>query len=237
MNNSTTFYTNDENLVATYFVGLTVLCIYLVGVYLHIKVILISKKEQDLTWKIDIANSILLIVLFANKILIQATTYLVEDIYIYTGEWLCYTSEVIIHYTILYNGGHSMTVSMLKYFVIVHHDKFRHHKEKLKQIFFWINILHPILFIILHLLLVPHFYKIYTGFSSINKCLGKTKDNNSKWWSLCALTVPSESIATSYPMYILKSSTCKVQVVLIYIIMYNVFDMFFYCRIFSHMRR
>ena len=92
MNNSTTFYTNDENLVRTYFVGLTVLCIYLVGVYLHIKVILISKKEQDLTWKIDIANSILLIVLFANKILIQATTYLVEDIYIHTGEWLCYTS-------------------------------------------------------------------------------------------------------------------------------------------------
>ena len=141
------------------------MCIYVIGLYLHIRIIVASKEEKDLTWKIDVTNSILVILLFGHKILIHSLTYSVQDLHIYSGDWLCYTSKVVIHYTLLYNGGHSMIISMMKYLIIVHDSKFRFHKENLQRAFCYINILHPVLFIAVHLILVPDFYVIYGGFA------------------------------------------------------------------------
>ena len=41
--------------------GVILLCAYIIGVHLHIKIIQVSKKEKELTWKMDITNSIIVI--------------------------------------------------------------------------------------------------------------------------------------------------------------------------------
>ena len=236
--NSTNVTLNSENEVASsILVGMSFICFYGIGLYLHIRIIIASKKEKDLTWKIDVTNSILMIVLFGHIILIHSLTYSVQDLSMYSGDWSCYTSKVVIHYTLLYNGGHSMIISMMKYLIIVHDSKFRMYKEHLKTAFFWINILHPILFIAVHLILVPDFYVVYGGFASINRCLGKSNYNKTKWWSLCDFSVPIENTTTSNAIAFMKEYICKGQVIFIYVIAYNLMDILFYCKTFSYMRR
>ena len=241
MNNSTV--TNDisegNNLASNIIIEILMITFFSIGVVFHIKIINVSKKEKDLTWKIDITNSILITFCFANVILIHTLTHWIDDLHLYSGEWLCYTFKVIIHYSLLFNGGQSAVVSIMKYLILVHDDKFVHRKEELKTAFFWINILHPIFYIILHIILVPDFYVVYGGFSSVNTCLGKTKMDyeKTKWWQLCNFDDELENQSTSYTVFVLKSLVCKTQVILIYVVQYNFLEIFFYTRIFSKMKR
>ena len=237
MNATNVTLNGEDDEASPIFVGMLMMCIYVIGLYLHIRIIVASKEEKDLTWKIDVTNSILVILLFGHKMLIHSLTYSVQDLHIYSGDWLCYTSKVVIHYTLLYNGGHSMIISMMKYLIIVHDSKFRFHKENLQTAFFYINILHPVLFIAVHLILVPDFYVVYGGFASINRCLGKSNLNKTKWWSLCDFSAPIENTATSNAIAFIKEYICKGQVILIYVIAYNLMDIFFYCKTFAYMRR
>ena len=227
---------NDENDIAlNILIEVLMMTFYSIGIVLHIKIIKVSKKDKDLTWKIDISNSILVIFCFAFVILTHFLTHWIDNLYQYTGEWLCYTLKVIIHYSMLFNGGQSAVVSIMKYFILVHDEKFMHRKEEVKTTFFWINILHPVFYIIMHIILVPDFYIIYGGISSVNTCLGTTRldYNKTRWWQLCDFDTDN----VSYALFVLKSLACKTQVISIYIIQYNFLEIFFYNRIFSKMKR
>lgn len=180
MNETNVYISGDDDVVSPVFVGLLLLCLYVTGLYLHIRIIIASRKEKSLTTKIDVTNSILIVLLFGYIILFHAITYTVQDLHMFSGDWLCYTSKVVIHYTLLYNGGHSLIISTMKYIIIVHDSKFRTHKEKVKTIFFYLNILHPVVFISIHLLLVPDFYVVYGGIASANRCLGHSNLSKTK---------------------------------------------------------
>ena len=53
---------NDENDIAlNILIEVLMMTFYSIGIVLHIKIIKVSKKDKDLTWKIDISNSILVI--------------------------------------------------------------------------------------------------------------------------------------------------------------------------------
>ena len=241
MNNTTIIEDQGakSDLASNILIEILMLAFFSIGTVLHIKIIKVSKKEKDLTWQIDITNSVLVIFCFANVILIHLLTHWVEDLHQYTGQWLCYTFKVIIHYSLLFNGGQSAVVSIMKYIILVHDERFRHLKDELKKTFFWINILHPVFYIILHLVLVPDFYVVYGGFSSVNTCLGTIKSDyeKTKWWQLCDFWEDLDTQSISYTMFVVKSLVCKTQVILIYIIQYNFLEIFFYTRIFSSMKR
>ena len=68
-----------------------------------------------MTWKLDITNSILLLVHFGQKLLLHGVTFLVPDLSIHTGDWLCYVAKFITYYLSLYTMTHSLVVSILKY--------------------------------------------------------------------------------------------------------------------------
>ena len=111
--------------------------ISLSGIYLHVKIIKISKKEKEMTWKLDITNSCLLIFNCTHSNLMEHITYIVHNLYTYTGQWFCYASKVVNYYGNLYTAGHSMIVSILKYIRIVHWKQSRKlGKEKVDGIFF-----------------------------------------------------------------------------------------------------
>ena len=95
-------------------------CIYIIGFYLHLKIIRVCRKDKDITWKLDITNSLLLMLNFFHWILMHILTYFVNDLYTYTGEWFCYTSKVLQFYGALYQYGHTLNVSIMKYVIIVH---------------------------------------------------------------------------------------------------------------------
>ena len=77
----------------------------------------------------------------------------------------------------------------------------------------------------------------YDGYPRINKCLGNLNLTKITWYSMCEFNKPLEKTSVEYAIYIFKWSICTGQVVLMLSITLNLFDMFFYHRIFSYMKR
>ena len=53
--------TDDSDMVAmitNVSLGVLVLCFYIIGVYLHSKIIVASKRDKEMTWKLDVINSV-----------------------------------------------------------------------------------------------------------------------------------------------------------------------------------
>ena len=235
MNNTTYNNKNEQNLPTVITVYIIVLCLYGIGVFLHVKIIMVAKKEKNLTWKIDISHSVLVLFLYAHMIYNHTITYVTPDIHKFTGDWLCYISKPVIVYTKLYITGHSMMISMLKYVIIVFDEKIRNKKEEIKNRFFWINIFCPVVQIAIQMVLSLSFYPNLDrvdGFLVINKCLV-----HSNPFSTCDFAKPMQNSSTEYVIYVIRRTICTGQIVLLFGIALNVLDMFFYCRIFSYMRR
>ena len=145
--------------------AILLICIGLIGLYLHVKIIIISKKEKEMTWKLDITNSCILIFNCTHSLVMENITYIVPNLYTHTGEWFCYASKVVSYYGNNYTIGHSMIVSILKYILIVHWKKSRDFgKENVKKVFFWINIFYSFFMIIIHLIIEPDFLLLWKNF-------------------------------------------------------------------------
>ena len=148
--------------------------LYIIGANFHIKIINLSRKEKDLTWKLDLTNSSFFIVIHLIIMFMHGITHVIPDLHTYTGEWWCYTFRVMVHYANLYHIGHSLIVSILKYIIIVKWEKLTNFKEKkLKEVFFWLNFLHPIIGLAFHFLVRSDFIYAYTGSTPSNRCLGE----------------------------------------------------------------
>ena len=216
--------------------------VYIIGSTLHIKIIKLSKKTKEaITWKLDIANSSILLILNAIVITIHGITYVVPNLHTYTGRWFCYTYIAVAHYGTLYHIGHSLVVSIFKYIIIVLWQKTRAFgEEKMKKLFFWVNILHPIVGLALHFLARPDFLFVFTGVTPGNRCLGEGSDNvvhnktsRSKLLALCEIPEPVAHSWLDDALLMARKSVCIFQAISIYLIALNIFEIFVYYQIFS----
>ena len=227
--------------------AILVICLGLIGLFLHVKIIRISKKEKEMTWKLDITNSCILIVNCTHSIVMENITYIVPNLYTYTGEWFCYASKVVNYYGNMYTAGHSMIVSILKYILIVHWKKSRNIGiENVKEIFFWINISYSLFMILIHLIIEPDFFWVWDGFARIDRCLGDPKNNwgpdsnrtQIKLHAICKQFIePSPDKYFASTIHIIRIGVCWGHIVLWYLVLWNIFEIFAYIRIFAIMRR
>ena len=220
---------------------------YLIGVALHIKIILISIREKDLTWKMDITNSFISIVHFTHVLFLYLITNAVEDLYTYTGKWFCYAAREVRYYGYLSITGYSLIVSILKYVLIVHREKARDFgKNKVKELLFWINILHPLLTITLMCLNTPDYLTTWDRYKEIDLCLGDPKNNwgpgrnhsQTKSHNVCLIlsTAEHENVL-DYLIKICRVGFCWFQVIYVFLIGWNFLEYMIYCAIFGSMRR
>ena len=244
MNNTTDIHNPGHNLTSTIILVLIVICLYGIGLFFHAKIIYISKREKGMTWKLDITNSFLLIIIGTYSLLLHIVTYMIQDLYTYTGTWFCYVSKAITYYGLLYTIGHSLIIALMKYTVIVHEESIRNFgKDKVKEIFFWLNFLHPFVWTALDFMLRPEF----DGFIPINRCLGNIKNtstqgnatsNSSNYLVfLCHLAEPLRQNSFEYTVYIFKQGICVLQFVATVLIAINFFEVLLYSKIFSFARR
>ena len=238
--------TNHISILTQIVMCVLVLCAYVLGVFLNIKIIIISKKDQHGTWKIDIFNSCMLMVHFAHSIVMKSVTYLVNDLYVYTGTWFCYTSKAIAFYGIVHVSGHSFMISVMKHTLIVNWKGSRNFgEEKIKQIFFWLNIIYPLYFFSMFNILRPDFLFAYDGISEANRCLGKSdmissQDRNrsaTKLPNLCEIEASLDQNSFEFMIYFGKKAICWLHVIFLYSNLWNILEVFIYCSIFLFMRR
>ena len=225
--------------------------IYFGGVYFHVKIIQASRKDKDLTWKLDIANSIIILFHFFQSIFMHTITYIVKDLYLYTGEWFCYLFKVIATYNTFYTYGHAFIISLTKYTIIVHWQAAREWgNEKVAMLYFWINITLPAISILIWLCIRPDFFWQFDGLAQIDRCLGDPKDmwldnfekvmeNKSvtKMHNLCQMYTPSQQDYTEYIINIFRTCSCWLNVVYFYGSGTNLLEMIVYFRLFTFMHR
>ena len=224
-----------------------VFCFLVVGCILHSQIFKTAKREKDITWKLDATNSCFVMIHYIQYTSMHLITYVIKDLYIYTGAWFCYVSTFVTYYGGWYVQAHSLIIGLLKYFIIVHWKRTREFgQRKVKTIFFWLNMLHPCIMIILWLIIYPDFFFVWDGYSHVDRCLGDPKHNllpNSnatptKIHNICIEIVanpPENNI--DYIVYICRSSLCWVQFVFSYFVLWNIFEIFVYFFIFRFMQR
>ena len=225
--------------------------IYFFGVYFHVKIIKASRKDKDLTWKLDIANSIILLLHFFQSIFMHTITFIVKDLHLYTGKWFCYLFKAIANYTTFYMYGHAFIISITKYTIIVHWQAAREWgNEKMAMLYFWINIASPAISILIWLCIRPDFFLAYDGMAQIDRCLGDPKDiwvdnfekvmeNKSltKIHNLCQMYTPSQQDYTEYIIHIFRTCSCWLHVGYYYGSGTNLLEMIVYVRLFIFMHR
>ena len=223
-----------------------VVFLYLIGVNIHSKVISASKQDKQVTWKLDVTNSFILIFYYANNIVMNGLTILVNDLYLYTGPWFCYAYKFLSIYCNAYATGHSLIIALMKYVIIVKYVRVRKSgEENVKRIFFWTNLIYPAYIIGMFTLARPDFLIAYDGVSPANRCLGKSdiissqnsNQSATKLHNICELAAPLNKISFEYMIYGGRTTICWLHIVIGYSNCWNVLEFFIYCAIFKFMRR
>ena len=221
--------------------------IWIIGWYFHVKIIKISLKEKEMTWKLDVTNSCLILFHYTHVIFMDIITYIIPNLHWYTGNWFCYASKVVNHYGNLYVVGHSMMVSLLKFTLIVYWQRAREFgNDKIKEIMFWLNFCYPAVNVLIYVIIEPNFYLIYDGYARIDRCLGDPKNNwgkdsnrtQIKAHTVCTLFAePEPDDYLAYAFYVVRSGVCWMHIIVLYLQLWNFFEILSYCRIFAFMRK
>ena len=241
--------TDDSNivgLITKVSLGVLVLCFYIIGVYLHSKIIVASKRDKEMTWKLNIINSVGISFHYAHVLILSAITYLIKDLYLYTGSWFCYLSKIITISGMALVTGHSLIIALMKYTMIVHHKKvMAFGQEKAKKIFMGINIMYPIYIQCIYHVFRHDFLFVYDGISQANRCLGTSELNASndgnktsiKLVDLCYFEAPSDRISFEFGLYVFRKGVCWFHFLVNYSNFFNIIEAFIYCLVFNFMRR
>ena len=238
MNTTNFSHISGKNIASNVCIASIVTILYAVGLYLHLRIIRVSKTTKDMTWKLDITHSMICIALYTYNVLIHPTTYFVENLYMYTGEWFCYAAKVISQFLLFYLGAHSTIIAAMKYVIIVYEEKIRLFKSKIKDTFFFVNISYPIFLILFTLFLIPNYFALYGGHTHINRCFGNQGRNYTKWYFMCNLIETHQTLSSfDETINIVKVIICKAQVIIFYATSLNLFDLLLYSRTFAFMRR
>ena len=188
----------------------------------------------------------MLLIYYAHIIIMYGITIFIDNLYLYTGSWFCYTSKVLTLYGNAHTSGHSFMVAVAKYVLIVHYSKVRNYgQEKVKTVLFWINIIYPAYIVGMFFLVRPDFLFAYDAISHTNRCLGKSDITSSqdinktaaKLHHMCDIYQSTNQTSFEYGMYVGRTSICWLHVVFTYFNFWNILELFLYCIIFNFMRR
>ena len=219
------------------------LMLYVVGSYIQIKIISTCMREKDKVWQITITNSISMMILFSFAMIFQTIFRHVPFVSQYTGEWICFLAAFIYLYAGCMIGLHSFAVSLVKYVFIVHQDRaFNFGEEKLKNVFFVVNLLHSLL-----LNLPAVIFYDFESLNSVTECLG-LRDKVLEHYNtsdhpvidrmlFCKLNDGYNEDADPQLSYILKQSFCATRMLWYWLFCSNIPEGVLYHYIFRKMRR
>ena len=216
--------------------------IFLLGLYLQIKIIKTVKSERTITWELHICHSIIMIVHYSFLLAFETVAYLVPSISDYTGESFCYVAVFLRGYGIFSIGLHSLMICVYKYMIIVHDAASRMFgKERLKKAILGIYLLNPILTSVSYLVRSPFLEPtpilercgVHRSDSSREDVMG-----NRLWKRMFFCGVGDEiDDGLNYAINIINQFYCFFQSLSFFGALGNIFEAFFYYKIFHFMRR
>ena len=227
---------------------MTMLILFFIGLYLQIKIIIGSIENKGVNWKVDIQHSIIMIVFFSIRICFEMTTYIIPALHQYTGTWFCYFILFINQFGTVSIFSHSLIIAIYKYIYIKHNNFILSiGEEKANLISVWISIIFPAVFAIS---LTARPSSTILHYSAVLSCAGMEVEKNMqthKPWTqrletffTCGLvdTTNHENIDIwNQFIDIITIAGCSITSVLLSIIVSNILEVFFYCRLFAFAKR
>ena len=232
---------SDEEAVSDIKILCAGITIFLLGFFIHVKIISTCKKEQGTSWQLDITHSVVLCFTYFISTTFRVIFRYLPSLHRYIRNGICYTNSFILTFGCYSIFSHSFIVSFLKYTFIVHHRKVFGEEEKVKRAFFWINILHLLFLTILTLCLLD-----IENMLLVIKCIGLEEKKRAEYNTpfghvemvfLCKLNNKPGEELNGGPFYILKQTVCVIKTIWTFIFMCNIPEAFFYFRIFRFIRR
>ena len=109
-----------------------VLIVFVAGMSLHIKIIKRSVQAKLVTWQTEIFHSVVMIIHFALVRLSKVLVYMIPD---YTvGLGICMLCRFIREFGLFIISVHSLSISVQKYFVIIHRINDNTERNKLEKV-------------------------------------------------------------------------------------------------------
>ena len=171
---------------------LSLILLYGIGLFIQIKTIVVCKTEKNKTWQIHISHSVLMIIVFAVRILFLALSHLSPNIFSGNGRWIVYIFTFENIYGRHSIPSHSLIIAVMKYFFVVHATKARvFGEDKEKKIFLCANFAFPMILAICYAVsrdfsCLGHFTLLFKSkikedvehrFCFLNNMIGKIKDS------------------------------------------------------------
>ena len=237
--------TSDVNTTNVTTVVVVLVLVFLIGLYLQIRIIMISTQDKEMTWKIDIAHSLIMIIYYSFQISFETSIHLVPELSQITGSWICHFAKFIKLYGMASIVGHSLFIAIYKYVFIIHDEKLRNiGLKKSKAIAIWIYILYPAVCAV-SFMFRPHYRAIF----SINRCHGlqflyrernETTPFTFKGLAqknfFCGLGNYDPYNSFDYFIYVTNQAYCFLQVIWTCLIVGNIIEIYLYKNIFDYVK-
>ena len=219
--------------------------VYSIGMYLHVRIIKISKKDKAITWKLDILNSVSVLFYFNLAFVMFIVTYLKValeiDLCSNTATWICYAVKLLVFCGRMYIISHSLIISLMKYCIIVFQDKVRAvGKHRVETLFLFLDILYPtMVFGILRLIKKDNefpsdpFEEVFFHQNSITN----TNKTIVKLFDACLFDESFHEISIPIIFHIFRTALCWILAISIFLNSINILEVFFYYKIFRYMNR
>ena len=219
--------------------------LFIIGLYLQIRIIIVSKNEKGITWKLDIYHSVMMSVYFSFRILFEIFTDLFPSMHVYVGKWFCYVAFFVQIFTGLTMVSHSLVIVIYKYIYINHPNLFSSLGTNNASLFAMVT--NGIIQISLSVSAVvrPNQPK----FSSVSLCLGRQAQTSSvsnitavemlRKFFLCGLDDHDDNHVGIFSLVldITNITGCFMTSIIFIVILTNVMEILLYHRIFSRMKR
>ena len=144
--------------------------LFFLGEYLHLKVLLVLKKDNGLLKTVSRIFALAQMVMWPVIFILITATSLVHPLASVTGEWFCTATWFLVYYLQFVISSHSLIAASMRYCFIVHTEKVeKYGTQKAKKLFLLLYIC------------IPVFMTFWTAnngnetdlMSFFNKCYGK----------------------------------------------------------------
>ena len=209
--------------------------LYLIGVYIHVKIIAVCWNDSDCkAWQIHLINSVSMTICYTFYLPFWTITYAIPNLTEKTGEWFCYLASLIIMYGFYVLTFNSLIIAIIKYFYIVKFETARRSEDqKIKKIFSIIFITFPLL-----LSCITTTTKDFKAFTGLSFCFLQSKQKlgqNVGFFRKMIFCNP-ENKGPDHILYLIKQVICGTKNIITSLINTNILEAFFYYKIFKKMK-
>ena len=118
--------------------------IFIIGLYVQIRTILVCIKEKTKAWQIHISHAIVMTVNWGYFMPFQVITHIVPSLGSYIGNWICYVSAFLTFFCYQAMIVQSLLIAAMKYIFIVHPWKAKSFgEERIQKIFSIMHMIYP----------------------------------------------------------------------------------------------